>query len=430
MIKPNFRLTTILLLLSIVALPWYVMRFRLLVLPSTVLEVMIALTILSWLVESQWWRRGEYWWNVAKRHWLVVSLLVIFVIAASLAVVVSADRAAALGLYKAYIVEPLLLAVVAIDVIMAQHRRWWQVLWAWQVAGLQVVLVGLSQWMWRWPDFAPAELSQGRISSIYDSANAVGLFLGPLVMVNVGLLLSGQLSASQKRLVGGLSLAYIVVIGLSQSRGALLSLAVLAIITGIVWLWRAMHLPSLSSKMLSIGAAVIVIGYTVLSLGFVWFFNHPPTVANPYTRPGFSTFTVRQCLWQGTKGLLESQPMIGSGLAGFSQAYLPHLTCDAEPLVYPHMLVLNFWTQLGLLGLAATLGLAMVWLLAGFRLMQQQFWLGFGLTSGLLYWLIHGLVDVPFFKNDLSVEWWLLAALTATAGVVFARISSRATETA
>ena len=26
--------------------------------------------------------------------------------------------------------------------------------------------------------------------------------------------------------------------------------------------------------------------------------------------------------------------------------------------------------------------------------------------------LVHGLVDVPYFKNDLSVSWWILFGLS------------------
>ncbi len=37
----------------------------------------------------------------------------------------------------------------------------------------------------------------------------------------------------------------------------------------------------------------------------------------------------------------------------------------------------------------------------------------------LIAFLIHGLVDVPFFKNDLALHFWVVLALTA---VVYIRI--------
>jgi hypothetical protein len=31
--------------------------------------------------------------------------------------------------------------------------------------------------------------------------------------------------------------------------------------------------------------------------------------------------------------------------------------------------------------------------------------------AALIVWGVHGLVDVPFFKNDLAILFWLLIAL-------------------
>ncbi len=36
----------------------------------------------------------------------------------------------------------------------------------------------------------------------------------------------------------------------------------------------------------------------------------------------------------------------------------------------------------------------------------------FGVLLALVGIVIHGLVDVPYFKNDLSLEFWTLMAIT------------------
>jgi hypothetical protein len=38
---------------------------------------------------------------------------------------------------------------------------------------------------------------------------------------------------------------------------------------------------------------------------------------------------------------------------------------------------------------------------------------------------VHGLVDVPYFKNDLSFEFWVLLAI-AWAGIIASRSRDRA----
>jgi hypothetical protein len=38
-----------------------------------------------------------------------------------------------------------------------------------------------------------------------------------------------------------------------------------------------------------------------------------------------------------------------------------------------------------------------------------------GVSGSLVLWGIHGLVDSPYWKNDMSTEFWLLAALELVA---------------
>ena len=127
--------------------------------------------------------------------------------------------------------------------------------------------------------------------------------------------------------------------------------------------------------------------------------------------------------------MLLDRPIFGAGLSGFKELYSQqYFTCDAEPLEYPHNWVLNFWTETGLLGLVAFL-----WILWRYfknvngymatrlhgreevakkpssHLAMQPFFL-----AAMVYWLIHGLVDVPYFKNDLALEFWVIVGLVDT----------------
>jgi O-antigen ligase len=83
------------------------------------------------------------------------------------------------------------------------------------------------------------------------------------------------------------------------------------------------------------------------------------------------------------------------------------------------------WAELGLLGLAAFAVLLGMLLWRG--------WSGFSKAEGFakaLLWgtsaafvaiTVHGLVDTPYYGNDLSVEFWMLAALEMAALGVFVR---------
>jgi hypothetical protein len=80
-------------------------------------------------------------------------------------------------------------------------------------------------------------------------------------------------------------------------------------------------------------------------------------------------------------------------------------------------MVLNVWTELGLAGFAACAGLLTI-VLAALRRAHADGWRDTAAVAVLLAFggmLVHGLVDVPYFKNDLSALTWLLLALLCTA---------------
>jgi O-antigen ligase len=77
------------------------------------------------------------------------------------------------------------------------------------------------------------------------------------------------------------------------------------------------------------------------------------------------------------------------------------------------------WSELGLLGLVAFVVLLGMLLWRGW----QGFYTARGFTRPLLWGTsaaftaiaVHGLFDTPYYKNDLSVEFWIVAALQVAA---------------
>ena len=125
----------------------------------------------------------------------------------------------------------------------------------------------------------------------------------------------------------------------------------------------------------------------------------------------------RARLWSATLRMLRDHPLFGGGLSGFKQAIAPYgiRQSAAEDVMYPHNIVLNAWTETGIAGLVAfgwLLLQAVRVSLAGWRDAEPDWrplYLGVLLAIGGI--IVHGLVDVPYWKNDLSVEFWSLLAL-------------------
>ena len=111
--------------------------------------------------------------------------------------------------------------------------------------------------------------------------------------------------------------------------------------------------------------------------------------------------------------MLKDNWLFGAGLAGYQKKIVPyHQAKYIEIFLYPHNIFLNFWSELGLFGLLTFLLL----LLKSFKEVKKKLivknnFLALSCLLALLIIIFHGLVDVPYFKNDLSLLFWLIIGL-------------------
>src|SRR6516225_7265178 len=97
--------------LTSAAAPAYAVRWHVGSYPTTLLEVLIGLTVLAFVLESA--RAGvRLAWRTPYTY-----AAALFVVAGLVAVLVSPDRRAALGLYRAYLLEPIAFFYVAGEVV-------------------------------------------------------------------------------------------------------------------------------------------------------------------------------------------------------------------------------------------------------------------------------------------------------------------------
>ncbi|MEK7189701.1 MAG: O-antigen ligase family protein, partial [Patescibacteria group bacterium] len=109
--------------------------------------------------------------------------------------------------------------------------------------------------------------------------------------------------------------------------------------------------------------------------------------------------------------MLKTNPILGAGLANYQTAVRPwHILRWAEIYLYPHNVFITFWSETGLFGL-----IAFLWLIILFfkKTIANHTRLSKILIASMIIILIHGIVDVPYFKNDLSVIFWTLLGLAA-----------------
>lgn len=137
-----------------------------------------------------------------------------------------------------------------------------------------------------------------------------------------------------------------------------------------------------------------------------------PNLRWRFTLPfyGEKSAVSRLSLWDtGVKAIKEA-PITGLGLTGFANNW-ERLNTDPnlDTHNFPHNIFFNFWVETGLLGLISFMGIVYLGIYRGFKNRQDLFKLGVALF--LVALLTQGLIDNPYFKNDLAMVFWLVLAL-------------------
>ncbi|MBU1148788.1 O-antigen ligase family protein [Patescibacteria group bacterium] len=373
--------------ITIILLPTYLIRFTNNISPFTLLEVIIVLLFVVWLIKTIKQKEKIFWSNKI--------LLIAFIAAALLATFTSPDLRQALGLFKAYFLEPALFFLVLINVIKSK-KQIKLISWALGFLLVWLSIYGAVQFFTGVGIPDPwYEQAGRRIVSVYEYPNALGLILAPIIAYFVALIARVKFFNRQTFWWG----VIIIMLGV---------FALLAAVSQGAWLGLLLAMIFLSFFIFPWKKILLV-----LLLVTITAFAFPQT--RDYLMP-LITLTdvsgdVRKVMWQGTWNLLKARPLLGAGLAGFPHYYEQYrLIKHTEFLLYPHNIGLNFWAELGIFGLLVVIYALSTFFRTGFRLLKTKN-LDYNWTIALMTAMVcligHGLVDVPYFKNDLAILFWV-----------------------
>lgn len=386
--------------------PAYTLRWHIAFYPTTVLEVAIVITFGAFAVES--WRLGAVP-SLRSPYLLPVAA---FIVAGAISVAVAPDRRAALGIYRAYLIEPIGFFFVLATAVR-KVRQLSLILGGLALAGVVVSIANTAVVLDAILHHTLNPAVTGPVV-IYTNANDVALFLVPLIAVAGSICLYA--ADRRQRLV---SAAFLVVATvatlLSFSRGGYLALAAVTIGLAVSHRRRWWLLAAAAA-----GALVLILIPPI---------NHRLAVEVNFSN-GSNTLVGRFELWRVSLKMLEQHIFFGAGLSGFAQTIAPLWNpTHIDRFIYPHNILLTFWSETGLLGLASFAGImvtAFVQSWKGWR--GGDIDLGpieLGVLLAMVAVVVHGLVDVPYFKNDLSLEFWALLGLAWAGNRLWAATPAR-----
>jgi O-antigen ligase len=389
-------------------MPLYVVRWHAGPLPTTLLENLILLTAALYVMTV--WRHREL---MPRRTPYDIPILV-FLLAGVIGIFVAPDHRAALGVFRAYLLEPIAIFYLA-TAVLRSAADFKPILVAGAISAsvfsVIVVVTFISVLIGGHlnPSSAPGAFGI--------NPNAVALYLEPIAAVALGFVLFAGSKTS--RWIAVALLAFVLpALVCTLSRGALLAGAVLAVIA-------VLSVRDVRLRLGLMGAGLV--GAIALS--------QVPFVAVRLAHqldPQHATLVLRLAIWSVTLRMLSDHPLFGAGISGYQTVMAHYRTRALHPEPYAHNIFLTTWSELGLIGLAAFavifFGLLwQAWRSAGSagEAVRPLLW---GIFAAWVVFGVHGLFDSPYWKNDLSLEFWLLAALELVAIATSAAIRAEATK--
>lgn len=382
-------------------LPVYLVRFHIGSLPSTMLEVMILTTFAAWTAKT-FLGKDILRKKCTRIYWPWKWQTLAFVATGILAVAIAPDARAAAGLWRAYILEPLLFFIVFTNTI-ATKRQVKQIIFA---LGASTALVGLYA-LFQTLGFAPIPAhyefeSPPRATSVFPFPTAVGKYIGPIVGLYAGLLLARRKrnNAPASRNAGNFFFFGVITFGLiglalSVSRGATLGVLAALVVVSLFSRWKKW----LWTGLVALALVVVVVPQTRNEAQSVLFGQDVSA-------------DVHVVMWNGAMRIIADRPLLGTGLASFPLVYDQYKEpAHTEYFPNPDNLVLTLWIEMGIAGLLIFGWIIISYFVETKKLLATHRAYAVGLIAAMVVLLVHGLVDTPYFKNDLAVVFWTLAGV-------------------
>ncbi|MFA5775133.1 MAG: O-antigen ligase family protein, partial [Ilumatobacteraceae bacterium] len=334
------------------ALPTYVLRTHIGPLPTTALE--LAIVALCVVVAFRLLTRAElraslsYIWTGNGLRWPVLA----FVAASFIGVVVSPNLRESFGAWRAWVLEPAVVAAIALMTVRSlEHAK--NLVLSLVVSGGALSFYGLAEYF-----ISPDHLGDGRLNSVFVPANYHAMFIVPIILLVLPLLREWRGTWR-----GGVATVSVLVMTLSlyftYSFGGYLALG-----AGLLIMVFAQARPKQR-----IGALIVVV---LLGLAVVATQLQTFKLWNVFNVSGRSSTSVRVQIWHSAAVMIQEHPVFGIGYANFESVYrqvVPRLYWPPlEWLVtQPHNLYLALWTEIGIFGL-----LTFLWLIiAAFRVLRR-----------------------------------------------------------
>jgi len=400
------RFQQFLILIILFFLPFYFIKFKYGWISLNLVEILILALVIIWFFKKLGNRGDWVNWGSWRKYWLPI-ILILIGIASSL--LVNKNYYVGLGILKGWFVLPIIFALIFYDNLKRDKKLLDWSLAALFCSGVFVSIEGIYYWI------SGLLTYDGRLTIFYDSPNQLAMFLAPIFLIGlykvrpwgiprreVGEGKGRTLKSSWKLLLTTVGIILISLnLFLTKSYGAWLAIGLTLI--AILWLkYREIW----SKKYLFIMIIILIILAGIAGFGK---FENIKNLGNR------SSLASREIIWKSAGLMIQKNPVFGIGPGNFQnkyleyQKYFPPYPEWAVP--QPHNLFLAFWLEAGIVGFAGFILLLAQFFRDNKKAIENNRLYGTLCLVIMLYFLIHGLVDTTYWRNDLSTMFWVIIAV-------------------
>lgn len=390
------------LYIILATVPAFLLRTRIFFIPTTWLELAIytvaVISIIKHIQNNTLEAHFYYILHKAKPYVIPIAILILSVL---ISVLISKNQTSAIGILKAWFFDPLLFGIIFLDGCHAKNSRTAFIFYL-SIGAWPIIIYGLIEYILGINMIIP-----GRLDSFFNSPNYTAMYLVPMTILIAGWIIKKKRGIADiyptkfGQVYFSVWLAFsLAVIFLTKSFGGWFGL-----LGGILFL--VFFLSKITLKKTAIFSLCLIIA----ALLMFWFHQKSIAHYNPFWQA--NSLKTRREVWSNSLKMLEQNPILGIGLADFETDYynfIMRLPENKQPIEHavprPHNVFLSFWLETGLIGLAAFLWIILIFFQQAFKSSNAL-----PASAAMTALLLHGLVDTPYFKNDLSLLFWILLTI-------------------
>ncbi len=366
--------------------PVYLIKFSIFKIPLNLLDVLIFLTLLFWLYENKSNLLKKIKVSLTKTSFILPPIIFILM-GLFISSFLNENWLKELGIIKSWFILPIVFGFIVFDEIK-KNDDFKNILKTLFFSAFSISIISIFYFLFGNLTY------DGRLNSFYLSPNHLSMIISAGLLIGVWNIFKDRKINFTKTI---LILPILISLFLTHSYGA----------------WIATFLSLLI--ILFFTNRKIVLAFLMLCLIFFVFEYNSDKFKQIFNLEEKSSLNSRLVIWQSATKILSDNWLWGIGPGNFQEKYLIYQKYFSPypewAVPQPHNLFLAFWLQTGLIGLIGFLYLIILWLTKITKILIfskdfNQKNISLILLAIIISVLIHGFIDTPYWKNDLSLIFW------------------------